>query len=140
MTSLASENGRTENPDLSILVAEDEPADPLAWLLGAPLPVKNGYMLAPADDAERIDFLGQIPRQLAIRELVARNDLVHRERQRTGKVAGEFSILAFVRRLDEVAPQGPRDGEDLFIGLLGDGRDRFRQARYTWHYFSSPTR
>mgnify|MGYP006140829575 CR=1 FL=1 len=32
-------------------------------------------MLAPADDAQRVDFLGQTSRQLAIRELVARDHL-----------------------------------------------------------------
>ena len=36
----------------SILIAEDKSAKPFALLLGAPLAVKNCYMLAPADDAE----------------------------------------------------------------------------------------
>ena len=61
-------------------------------------------MLAPADDAERVDFLGQVPGQLAVRELVARNDLVDGKRQGTGEVPGEFPVLAFVLVLDQVAP------------------------------------
>jgi hypothetical protein len=102
---MTSEDGGTEDPDLSILVAEDQPAEPLARLLGAALAVKHGHMLAPADDAERVDFFGQIPRQLAIRELVAGNNLIDGQRKGTGKVPGEISVLAFVRRFDEVAPQ-----------------------------------
>src|SRR4051812_31198944 len=110
---MTSEYGRTENPDLSILVAEDQPAEPLAWLLGAALPVQNRHVLAPADDAERIDFFRQIARQLAVRELVACNDLIHGQRHGAGKVPREFSVLALVRRLDQVAPQRLGHGQDL---------------------------
>src|SRR6185436_14807216 len=128
-----SEDGRTEDPDFSILVAEDEPAEPLTWFLRAPLPVNHRHMLAPADDSERLEFLGQIPRQLAIRELVAGDHLVHGKRHGTGKVPGEFSVLAFVRRFDQVAPQRPGDGENLLVGFLRDV-----QARYGKHAISRP--
>src|SRR5690348_12814393 len=117
---MISEDGRTENPDLSLLVAEDEPAEPLARLLGALLAVENRHVLAPADDAERIDFLGQVPRQLAVRELVARGDLVHGQRERAGKIPDELAVLALVRGFYEVAPQRLGHGEDLFIGLVRD--------------------
>ena len=65
------EDGRTENPDLSIFVAEDEPAEPFARLLGAALAVENRHMLAPADNAEIVEVFGQVPGQFAVGELVA---------------------------------------------------------------------
>src|SRR5688572_17533385 len=117
---MTSEDGRTEDPDLSILVAEDQPAEPLTWLLGAALPVKNRHMLAPADDAKHVDFFGQIPRQLAVRELVAGDHLIHGERHGAGEVAREFPVLAFVGRFDEVAPQRLGHGQDLVVGFLSD--------------------
>src|SRR5687768_10408882 len=110
---MVSEDGCTEDPDLSILIAEDQPAKPFALFLGASLPVKNRHMLAPADDAERVDFLRQTSRELAIRELVARNNLIHGKRQGTGEVLREVAVIAFVRILDEIAPQGIGHGPDL---------------------------
>ena len=122
---------------LSILIAEDQPAKPFARLLGAALPVKNRHMLAPADDAEGVDVLGQASRQLAVGELVAGHHLIHGKRQGTGEVPREFPVLAFVRILDEVAPQGIGDGENLLVGLFDDvharlsasGRDRLHGGR-----------
>src|SRR5436190_2004253 len=106
MTSLTfdsarSENGGTEDPHLSIFVAEDEPAEPFALLFRASLPVEDAHVLAPADDAERVDFRGEASRQLAVRELVARHDLIHRKRERTGEVLRKLSVGAFVRVSDE---------------------------------------
>ena len=69
-----------EDPDLAVLIAEDEPAKPFARLLGATLPVDDGHVLAPANDAERVDVFGEVARQLAVGELVARDDLVHGQR------------------------------------------------------------
>ena len=49
-----SEDGRTENPDFSIFIAEDKPAQPFARFFSAPLPVKNRYVLATTDNAEMV--------------------------------------------------------------------------------------
>src|SRR5687767_9787022 len=133
---MASEDGRTENPDLSILIAEDKPAEPLALLLGAPLPVQNRHVPAPADDAKRVELLGQISCQLAVRELVACNDLIHGKRHGAGEVPREFSVLAFVRGLDQVAPQRPGHSQDLFVGFLGDVHRR--EQFYLGHATSRP--
>ena len=67
-----SEDGRAENPDLSILVAEDKPGRAIRRPFDAALPVENRHMLAPANDAEIFEFFGQISGKLAVGELVAR--------------------------------------------------------------------
>src|SRR3954469_10632970 len=91
------ENRSAKNPDLPIFIAEDQSAQPFAGLFPAPLPVKNRHMLAPADDAERVDLVRQIPRQLTVCELVAGDHLIHGARHGIGKVSDEFSVLAVVR-------------------------------------------
>src|SRR6185503_12886085 len=101
-----SEDRRTENPDLFILIAEDKPSKPFALLFGAPLPVKNRHMFAPTDDAEIVGVLRQISGQLAVCELVASSDLIHGEREGSGKILDEFSVCPLVGILHEVAPQG----------------------------------
>src|SRR5580704_8575502 len=94
--SSRSEEGRAENPDFSVLVAEDKPAKPFTVLFGAALPIENRHMLAAADDAETVHVFGQISGKLAIGELVAGSDLIHCERHRTGEILDEFSVFAFI--------------------------------------------
>src|SRR5512144_3220871 len=101
-----SEEGRRKNPNLAIFVAEDEPAEPFARLLGAPLPVKNRHVFAAADDAEIVGLFGQVPGEFAVCELVIHHDLIHGERQGLGEPLDELSVLAFVGALEELAPQG----------------------------------
>src|SRR5271154_5214704 len=100
-----SEDGRTENPDFSILIAEDKPAKPFTVLFGAALPVENRHMLASADDTEKVHVFRQISGKLAVGELVSDRDLIHGKRHGTGETLDELPVLAFVRIRDEVAPQ-----------------------------------
>ena len=55
---------------------------------------------------------------------VARNNLIHGQRQGAGEVPDELPVLARVRGLDEVTPQGIGEGENLFVGLVEDARAR----------------
>ena len=119
-------------------MTEDKPAKPFALLLGAPLPVKNRHVFAPADDAERIDVFGQASRKFTVCELVARHDLIHGKRQGTGEIPCELSVFAFVRMPDEVAPQRVGNGSDRLIGVFNDvharlsaaGREQPRRAHH----------
>src|SRR5258705_12560999 len=124
-----SEDGRAENPDFSILVAEDKPAEPFAGLFGAALPVENRHMLTSANDAEIFEFFGQIFGKLAVGELVADRNLIHGKRHGTGEILDELSVLAFARMLDEVAPKGLGDGPYLLVGFFNDVNVRFPAAR-----------
>src|ERR1700735_2630116 len=111
-----SEDGRTENPDFSILIAEDKPAKPFTVLFGAALPVENRHMLASANNAEIVDVFRQISGKLTVGELVANRNLIHGKRHGTGEILDELSVLAFIRILDEVAPQRLGYGLYLFVG------------------------
>src|SRR5690606_17799750 len=135
MSRRGSEDGGTEDPQLPVLVAEHESAKPFAGLRGAALPEQDGHVLAAADDAQRVEPVGEMPGQLAVGELVAGGDLVHGARQRTGEVPGELAVLAFVRVPDEVAPQGHGQRQDLLVRLLDDVHARRRRSCYA----SSPT-
>src|SRR6476659_2207235 len=115
-----SEDGRAENPDLSVLVAEDKPAEPFAGFFGAALPVENRHMLTSANDAEIFELFGQVSGKLAVGELVAGRNLIHGKRHGTGEVLDELSVLAFIRMLDEVAPKGLGDGPYLLVGFFND--------------------
>src|SRR5690606_22357282 len=115
-----SKDGCTEDPDLSILIPDDQPAQPFARFLGAALPVENGHMFATADDAQRVDLFGKASRQFAVGKLVARNDLVYGSRQGTGKVLRELSVLALIGSFDELTPQGIGRGHNLLVGFLDD--------------------
>src|SRR5690606_10833328 len=136
MVRRGSEDGGTEDPEIPVLVAEHESAEPFAGLRGAALPEQDRHVLAAADDAQRVELVGEIPSELAVGELVSGGDLVHGTRQRTGEVPGELAVLAFVRVPDEVAPQGRGHRQDLFVRLLDDVHARRRRSCY----FSSPTR
>src|SRR5574340_661062 len=103
------EDGRREDPDLAILVAENEPAEPFARLLRASLPVKHRHVLTAADDAEIVGIIGEVPRELAVGELVIHHYLIHRKRQRPRKALDELSVFAFVGALEEMAPEGVSD-------------------------------
>ena len=120
MQSSCSEDRCAKNPDLAIFIAEDQSAQPFALLFSASLPVENRHMLAPADDAKRINFVRQASRQLTICELVARHDIIHGKRQGTGKVLDEFFVFTFVRIGDEIAPQRIGYGAYLLVAPFDD--------------------
>jgi hypothetical protein len=113
-----------EDPHLAVLVAEHEPAQPLARLLGAPLPVENSHVLAAANDAEIVGIFSEVPRELAIRELVVHDDLVHGKRQGLRELPDELPVLAFIGRLEEVAPQRLGHGAESPSSLLFDDVQR----------------
>ena len=50
-------------------MAQDQPAQPFARRLVAPLPEQNRHVVAPTDDTEEISPSGQIPRQRAVGDL-----------------------------------------------------------------------
>ena len=77
-------------------------------------------MPAPADDAEIVEILGEAPRQLAVRELVIHDHLVHRERQRPRELLNELAVLAFVGLLEEIAPQRIGYGAYFLVGPFDD--------------------
>ena len=77
-------------------------------------------MLAATDDSEIVSVFGQAPRELAVRELVIHDDFIHRERQRFRESLDELTVLAFVRELEEIAPQRIADGSYLLIALFDD--------------------
>src|ERR1700733_1160879 len=120
-----SENGRTENPDFSILIAEDKPAKPFTVFFCAALPVENRHMFAPADNTEIVDVFRQISGKLAVGELVANRDLIHGERHGTGEILNELSVLAFIRIFDEIAPQRLGYAPYLFVGFFNNVHARF---------------
>jgi hypothetical protein len=123
-----------ENPDLSILIAEDKPTKPFALLFGAPLPVKNRHMFAPTDNAEIVGVFRQISGQLAVCELVANRNLIHGEREGSGKILDEFSVFALVGIFYEVAPQGIGYGLYLLIGSFNNVHARLFVTSREWHY------
>src|SRR5665213_3268229 len=121
-----SEDGRTENLDFfSVLIAEDEPAEPFTVLFDAALAVENRHMLASADNAEIVDVFRQISGELAVGELVTDRNLIHGKRHGTGEILDELSVLAFIRILDEVAPQRLGYGPYLFVGFFNNVHARF---------------
>src|SRR6186997_2326368 len=134
------EDGCTKNPDLFIFITKDQPAQPFALLLRAPLAVKNRHMLAAADDAERIDFIRQTSRQFTICELVARHDIIHGKRQGAGKVLYELFVFAFVRIFDEAAPQRIGYGQNLFIAFFNNVHAGLLAAVSGRHYSTHNTR
>src|SRR5690606_38767679 len=79
--------------------------------------------------------------ELAVRELMAHHHLVHRERQGPGEMLDELPVLAFVRMLEQIAPQWIGYGPDLLVGLVDDvhaglgvsGRHGFSGARHGRH-------
>src|SRR5580704_18024943 len=120
-----SEDGRTKNPDFSILIAEDKPAKPFAGPFGAALPIKNRHMLASANDAEIVEVLRQISGKLAVGELVANGNFIHCKRHGTGEILDELSVLSFIRILDEVAPQRLGYGLYFLVGFFNNVHARF---------------
>src|SRR6185312_10254281 len=120
-----SEDGRTKNFDLFILITEDEAANPLTALFGASLPVENRHMLASADNAEIVEVFGQVSGKLAVSELVTDRYLIHGKRHGIRKILCEFSVLAFIRILDEVAPQRLGYRPYLFVGFFNNAHTRF---------------
>jgi hypothetical protein len=77
-------------------------------------------MFAPADDAEMVCVFRQISGQFAVCELVAHLDLIHGKRQGMGEIPDKFSVLAFVGKFDEVAPQGIGYGLYFLIGFFNN--------------------
>ena len=51
---------------------------------------------------------------------MAGRNLIHGERQGTGEILDELSVLAFVGMLDEIAPQGIGYGAYLLVGLFNN--------------------
>src|ERR1700733_554158 len=122
------EDGRTENPDLFIFIAKDKSAKPFARFLGAPLPIQNRHVFAPADNAEIVDVFRQVSGQFAVYELVASLNLIHGKRHGNGEILDELSILAIIRILDEIAPKGLGCGPYFLVGLFNDIQARFSGA------------
>src|SRR5580704_3832377 len=123
-----SEDGRTENPDFSILTAEDKPAKPFTVLFGAALPVENRDMPASADSAKIVEVFRQISGKLAVGELMANRNFIHGKRHGTGEILDEVSVLTLVRIPDEVAPQRFGDSPYFLVVFFKDVQARFSGA------------
>jgi len=101
-------------------MAEDKSAKPFTLLLGAPLPVKNRHVFAPADNAEIVEVPRQVSGQFAVCKLVAGLDLIHGTHQVAGKILNEFTVFAFVGIFHKVAPQGIGYGLYFLVSLLNN--------------------
>jgi hypothetical protein len=77
-------------------------------------------MLTAANDAEIVGVFGEVPRELAVGELVIHDDLIHRKRQRLRELLHEVSVLAFIGRPHEIAPQRIGNGAYFFVGIFDD--------------------
>jgi hypothetical protein len=77
-------------------------------------------VFAAANNAEMVCIFRQASGQLAVRELVIHDDLIHGKRQGLGELLDELSVLAFVGVLEEIAPHGIGYGSYVLIGAFND--------------------
>ena len=77
-------------------------------------------MLAPANDAEILGVLRQASRELAVRELMIHDDLIHGQGKGPRKALDELPVLAFVGMPEKIPPQGVGHGPDLLVRSLDD--------------------
>src|SRR5690606_30977326 len=119
------ENGRGEDPDFTVLVAQDHSPQPLSLLLRAAHAVQAGDVLSASNEAQEVAIGIKAARQFALGELLSHFHFVEAVQQVVGKLADELAVFALVGVLDEIGPNRPGNRQQLLIGVIDDVPERF---------------